>query len=123
MVIAGAGRFADAMAHVKKLLEAGPDPVWELSLAYVAAIAGERAIAEKILAKNEGATAAALSYFSATIFGVWGEFDRAFAELGKTRENRFGVLASAAVNPAFDALRSDPRWKPFLRTLNYGIEI
>ena len=57
----------------------------------------DSAVAERILAKNATEPTAALSYFAATIYGVWGEFDRAFAELEKVRENRFGVLASAAV--------------------------
>jgi len=123
MVMARAGRFAEAIALVNELLKARPDPIWELSLSYVAALAGERELCERLLAKRDAAAPAAAAYFAATIYGVLGEFDRAFAELETARDLRFGVLSSASVNPALETLWSDPRWKPFLRSLNFGLEV
>jgi len=122
IVLARQSRFSDAMAHVNKMLTAKPDIVWELVLAYVAALAGERAMATRILAKRDAALPAAAAYFGATIYGVLGEFDKGFADLERARDLRFGVLASAAVNPALDPYRSDPRWPAFLESLNFGIE-
>jgi hypothetical protein len=46
-----------------------------------------------------------------------GNLDRGFAELERARDSGFVVLATAAVNPALDPFRSDPRWVPFLRSM------
>ena len=40
-----------------------------------------------------------------------------FAELERARDHGFAVLATAAVNPSLDPFRSDPRWEPFLRSI------
>jgi hypothetical protein len=79
-------------------------------------------MAESLLAKRDAASPAATAYFAATIYGVFGDLDKGFAELERARELRFAVLGSAAVNPSLDPFRSDPRWQPFLRSLNLGVE-
>src|SRR5208283_2639699 len=94
-----------------------PDSVWELLLAYVAALAGEREEAEGIFAQLDPAALPDGAYFAATIYGALGELDRGFAELERAQDVGFAVLATAAVDPALDPFRSDPRWKPFLRSL------
>ena len=121
IVLARLERFEEAMAQVRTYLENKPELVWELLLAYVAALAGERNMAETVLAKRDDASPAAAAYFAATIHGVFGELDQGFAELERARNLRFAVLASAKVNPALDSFRSDPRWEPFLRSLNLGV--
>jgi hypothetical protein len=91
--------------------------VWELLPAYVAALAGDRENAESILAKLDYTAGAEGAYFAATIDGALGELDRGFAELERARDSGFVVLATAAVNPALSPFRSDPRWVPFLRSM------
>jgi serine/threonine protein kinase/tetratricopeptide (TPR) repeat protein len=117
IVVARSGRFSEARAQFDDLLNRDPDPVWELLLAYVDALAGEREQAESILAQVDCATVADGAYFAATIYGALGELDRGFAELDQARDVGFAVLAPAAVNPALDPFRSDPRWDPFLRSV------
>ncbi len=123
IVIARQGRFEEAMDQVTRFLQASPDFVWDLLLAYVAALAGKREKAEGILARSQAASPGAGAYFAATIYGVFGELDKGFACLEQARDLRFGVLTSAAVNPALDNYHSDPRWIPFLQSLNLGIDV
>jgi non-specific serine/threonine protein kinase len=117
IVLARLGRFPEAMAQTDELRRKNPDFVWELLRAYVGAVAGERENAEGILDKLDSAPVAEAAYFAATIHGALGELNRGFAELERARDSGFVVLATAAVNPALDPFRSDPRWVPFLRSM------
>ncbi len=117
IVLARLGLFSEAMAQFHTLLNREPDPTWELLLAYVEALAGEREQAEGILAQVDCAAVAGGAYFAATICGALGDLDKGFAELERARDLGFAVLATAAVNPALDPFRSDPRWEPFLRSI------
>jgi eukaryotic-like serine/threonine-protein kinase len=123
MVLARLGKFPEAMVQVDELLVGKSDGVWELLVAYVAVLAGERETSDRILIKQEAANPAARAFFAAAIYGVLGDLDRGFAELERARVLRFGVLASAAVNPGFDPFRKDPRWKGFLESLKLGVEV
>jgi serine/threonine protein kinase/tetratricopeptide (TPR) repeat protein len=117
IVLARSGRFSEAMAQVNELLNEEPYPMWELLLAYVAALAGEHEQAQSILAQVDSAALADGAYFAATIYGALGQLDSGFAELERARDLGFAVLATAAVNPSLDPFRSDPRWEPFLRSI------
>jgi eukaryotic-like serine/threonine-protein kinase len=117
IVVARVGRFSEARAQLSELLNRDRDPVWELLLAYIDALAGEREQAVSILAQVDCAAVADGAYFAATIYGALGELDKGFAELERARDVGFAVLATAAVNPALDPFRSDPRWEPFLRSI------
>lgn len=118
IALARAERFSEGMATVNELLNEAPDIFSELVIAYVAALAGKRAIAEGTLAEVNTAAIAEGAYLAATIYGALGDLDRGFAELERARDVGFGVLATASVNPALDPFRDDPRWDRFLR----GIE-
>jgi tetratricopeptide (TPR) repeat protein len=117
IVLARSGRFSEAMALIHELLNKEPDATWELLLAYVSALAGEREEAESILAQLDSTTLADGAYLAATIYGALGKLDHGFAELERARDLGFAVLATAAVNPSLDPFRSDPRWGPFLRSV------
>jgi non-specific serine/threonine protein kinase len=117
IALARSERFSEALDQVNEVLNNEPDPAWELLLAYVGALAGERAEAESILAQVDAAALADGAYVAATIYGALGDLDRGFAELEHARDHGFAVLATAAVNPALDPFRSDPRWEPFLRSI------
>jgi tetratricopeptide (TPR) repeat protein len=115
IALARAERFAEGMATVNGLLNEAPDIVSELMMGYVAALAGKRAVAESVLAEVNASAIAEGAYLAATIYGALGDLDRGFAELERARDVGFGVLATAAVNPALDPFRDDPRWERFLR--------
>ena len=78
-------------------------------------------MAESVLARRDSAAPAAGAYFAAIIYGALGQLDEGFAELERARDLRFGILGTAAVNPSFDPFRSDPRWVPFLQSMNFGL--
>jgi len=54
-------------------------------------------------------------YFLAEIYTALGERDHAFQELEKAYDQRSSWLVWLKVEPKFDSLRSDPRFKDLLR--------
>ncbi len=117
IVLAHSGRLSEAMDEVNAVVSQEPTLAWELLVAYVAALSGDREQAEGILTQVDSTATADVSYFAALTWGALGELDRGFAELERTRDLGFGTLATAAVDPALDPFRLDPRWEPFLRSV------
>lgn len=117
MALASGGRVPEAHAQLEELSRKQPDPMWDLLHAYVAAAAGEHEAVENILAQMDPSTVIDGHYFAATIYGALGEFDRGISELERACDAGFAMLATAAVNPALDPFRSDPRWTRFLRSM------
>lgn len=117
IVLARSGRFSEAMAQIHELLNKCPNDMWELLLAYISALAGEREHAVSVLAQLDSTAFAECAYLAGTIYGALGELDNGFAELERARDLGLAVLATAAVNPSLDPFRSDPRWGPFLRSV------
>jgi predicted Zn-dependent protease len=111
----GLGRNADAL----KEFEAEPGRQF--------ALAGE-AIAQRRLG-NSGAAQKAFdelvndigdsaSYQQAEVLAQWGRADEALARLERARAVGDSGLTYAATDPMLDPLRSDPRFKRFINTLN-----
>ena len=117
LVLARSERFSESLAQMHELLSVEPAVIWELMLAYVTALSGDRGQALGILAQFDLASAPDTAYFAATVYGALGELETGFAELERARDSGFVTLALAAVDPALDAFRLDPRWQPFLRSL------
>jgi TolB-like protein/Flp pilus assembly protein TadD len=117
IVLARSGRFSEAIDRIQQLLNQEPDLLWELVLAYVVALSGDREQAEGILAQLDYSAIPEGAYFLATIYGALGEVDLGFVELERARDLGFGVLATAAVDPALDPFRADRRWQRFLRSI------
>ncbi len=117
IVLARLGRFSEAMDEVNAIVSQEPALAWELLVAYVVALSGDRQQAEGILTQLDSTATADISYFAAITYGALGNLDRGFAELERTRDLGFGMLATAAVDPSLDSFRSDPRWEPFLRSV------
>ena len=117
IALARSGRFLEAMAQADDLAQRNQDIAWEMLQGYLAALAGEYETASHTLARAEFAPVAEGAYYAAAIYGVLGELDRGFAELERARDSGFTFLATAAVNPVLDPFRSDPRWMPFLRSM------
>jgi len=117
LALGRAGLFSEAMAQGHELLLRNDDPICGLLLGYVAALAGDHEGAEQALAQLDAAPAAEGAYFAAAILGALGELDSGFLQLERARDSGFTFLATAAVNPALDPFRSDPRWVAFLRSM------
>ncbi|MGH9455126.1 MAG: winged helix-turn-helix domain-containing protein [Terriglobia bacterium] len=56
----------------------------------------------------------------ATVFGALGERDRAFQYLEKAYQEHSISLVNMKVDPAFDGVRSDPRFQDLLRRIGLG---
>jgi tetratricopeptide (TPR) repeat protein len=117
LVLAHSERFDDAAAQIQEVLHHEPAVYWELLLAYVAALSGDRTHALGILSQFDLATMPETAYFAAVVHGALGELDSGFAELERTRDFAFAMLAMAAVDPALAPFRAAPRWQPFVRSV------
>jgi serine/threonine protein kinase/tetratricopeptide (TPR) repeat protein len=115
--------YKEAIAEANKRLVINPDDRTALPyLGYAYAKAGRRVEAQKVLdqlndfSRQEFVTALG----SARIYAGLGEKDKAFEWLEKSYEERslatgFGTIK---VDPAFDPMRSDPRFAGLLRRMN-----
>ena len=93
-------------------------------LGYAYAVAGKKADAQKVLDRlsemSKQRYVAAES--RAVIYAALGEKDQAFDWLQKAYEDHSitagGPFSMIKVQPAYDPLRSDPRWAALLRRMN-----
>jgi Flp pilus assembly protein TadD len=90
------------------------NPICTSLLAYLYAVSGSQSEARKILGelKDGSARKQANAADIALIYAGLNEKDQAFAWLGKAYEDR--VNPSVLLRPAFDSLRSDPRFRDLL---------
>ena len=89
--------------------------------AWVAALSGDTAKAEEILAELSEMSVKGNSqadFEMARVEIALGHFDSAFERLERTFEERGGTLFWLDVNPLFEPLRSDPRFNELKRRLN-----
>lgn len=83
------------------------------ALAYVQAIAGRRAEAERalqVLIESSRERYVAAPYIAEIYLGL-GDVDRAMEWLEKGLDERSSALARLCVNPRYDPLRADPRFR------------
>jgi Flp pilus assembly protein TadD len=112
------GSFDNALKEIEKWRHAYGDKPWTWSeLAYLYGRSGQQAQAEQALRKllqwnqRQPVDPAAI---------VWayvgtGNKDQAFVYLEKAYSQHSSALATLKVEPAFDPLRSDPRYQDLLR--------
>ena len=119
LAYAGKHQYADAIAALEKArsLDSNPDIMGYLG--YVYAASGNSEAAHKILA--ELARPAPNSYVSAgslsCIYAGLNDKDKAFEWLEKAvRDEHSGAIIN--VDPAFENLRADPRYKELRRSMN-----
>jgi tetratricopeptide (TPR) repeat protein len=88
-------------------------------LGFAYARAGRSAEARKLLVElEEQSTKNYVSSFDrALLYTGLGEKDRAFELLAKAVDERLAGVLSLKVNPEFDPLRSDPRFRELVRTI------
>jgi tetratricopeptide (TPR) repeat protein len=107
------GHYEVAISELQKAVQpTAADPVPLALLARAYALSGRAAEARNLLRELEELSKQ--RYVSpadiAVLRGDLGEKDEAFQWLGKAYEERSNFLINLKVDPAFDSLRSDPRF-------------
>ena len=113
----GKGMYEEAIAVVENI-RASSDTEWVKSPAQLAlpyALAGRGKEARKILAMSRESA----PLWSAQAYAALGETDEAFALLDKAYEQYSSGLLWIQPDPAWDSLRSDPRFQALLRRMNF----
>jgi TolB-like protein/DNA-binding winged helix-turn-helix (wHTH) protein/Tfp pilus assembly protein PilF len=111
-------KYNEAILELQEAIELSRgNPLCTSHLAYAYAVSGRRNEAIKILEdlKNESNRNRSNAADIALIYAGLNERDEAFTWLQKAYEQRFNP--SILVRPAFDVLRSDPRFQDLLRRL------
>lgn len=115
------GNYTEAIALSEKVLQTSPfaqEIIASAGQAY--AKANRRREAEQCLDKLRelGKTQYLRFYWTASIYAALGDKDKAFAELEKAFQERDWFLPRLKVNPIFDNLRDDARFKDLLKRMN-----
>jgi TolB-like protein/Tfp pilus assembly protein PilF len=107
------GRAENAVAQLRSMLTLRLDPASRAWLGYALAAAGAmaeaRSLAAQLDARNGGRPFPA--YPLALLYAGLCESDRAFEQLDRACDARDPALGALAVEPAFAALREDPRYR------------
>jgi len=111
----GLGRTADAL----KEFEAEPGPQFGLSGKAIAQRRlGNQAAAQQAFDRLVSDVGDSASYQQAEVLAQWGRADDALARLERARAVGDSGLTYVATDPMLDPLRSNPRFKRFISTLN-----
>jgi adenylate cyclase len=87
------------------------------TLAWAYQVLGRKAEADAALARLEATQAASGAYTIASLYALRGNVDRAFAWLERAYWQRDASLAGVKTDPDLKNVRSDPRYKAFLRKM------
>jgi tetratricopeptide (TPR) repeat protein len=112
------GMFAEALAETAKWRRVYGEGAWQWSrLAYIYGRAGQPQLARRQLEKVEKLSRHEQVDPVAMLWAHLGMSDKeeALADLEKAYSEHFGILTALKVEPAFDPLRSDPRFQDLLR--------
>lgn len=124
LAYAQAGQMQEAIAAFQRAMElSGRSPLCLAGLGYAYARAGRAAEARQVLAELE--TLSKRRYVSAlypaAIYVALGDKDRAFDWLERAVDERSTYVVQINVEPVFDLLRSDPRFRALLRRMNFPV--
>jgi serine/threonine protein kinase/Tfp pilus assembly protein PilF len=123
-VLCRVGRFDEAIAQARKGFELAPEnPMYRCGLANAFAAAGKNIEAAEILSdlakiSNEKYVS---PYMLATVYISLGDPDKALELLKNAAEIRDTWIVWLCVNPQFDALREDARYKEILRLIKHPL--
>ena len=117
------GRYDEALAQYQIGKSFNPDSlemIW--GIGRVEAARGNRSSAVKVVAQLEELSKQRYisDYFPALIYARLGDNDRAFASLEKAYKAQDLWIKWIKVDPAFDRIRSDPRFADLLRRVGLG---
>ena len=115
-------RYPEAIAELQKAVELSGRERWPLrDLGYGYAISGKRAEAGAVIKELAGKyeKGQAIGQDLAAVYAGLGDKDQAFAWLEKDFQTRSGLLAWTRWAPAFESLRSDPRYADLLRRMGF----
>ncbi len=116
-----AGRFDEAIAELQQPVQiSGGSPLSLAALAYAHARAGHRAEALSLLNRLRALAQSrhvAAIYFAGVYTGL-GDKDQALNWLQKAYEERSDYLVYIQLEPTFDPLHDDPRFRELVRRLN-----
>jgi len=111
------GRPGDALAEFKAM--SADDPFTPTGQALVAARTGDRAGAERIIARMRQQGGANASYQYAQVYAQLGDKDLALAELDNAFAANDPGLIYLKLDPFLDPIRGDPRFVALVRKLNF----
>jgi TolB-like protein/Flp pilus assembly protein TadD len=120
LALAQAGDREGACAALTRAVEhSGGGLVFKAHLGYVCGLAGDADKARGLLGELDGHERERYvpSYYFALVHLGLGQHDRALECLGRAFDERAGFLAYLRVEPMFDPLRADPRFKELERRL------
>jgi serine/threonine-protein kinase len=113
------GRHDEALEELNTAFRLGASPYASAYLAYMQALTGGRAAAEKVVKGMEEQYAR--NYVSphhiAIVYVGLGEKDQAFEWLERAFEHREEILVFLNVDPTWDSLRADPRFENLMRRI------
>ena len=117
----GKGMYAEAIAINEKALQTDPTSQFALhSVGYAYAKSGRRHEAKEVIKrfKEIAKSQYTVSYWIATIYAALDDKDKAFAELENSFAEHDFYLHRLKVDPFWDPLRQDPRFREMLKRLN-----
>jgi TolB-like protein/Tfp pilus assembly protein PilF len=116
------GKFTEAITIFEKLLATDDAPIFTAALGRAQAIAGQQDIAHKALQslEQQSKTRYVSGVHKAVVHLALGDKTRTLACLEEARNNRCEMMTWLGVDPAFDVIRRDPRFKKLLRQV--GLE-
>jgi eukaryotic-like serine/threonine-protein kinase len=111
------GRREEALAELNKAYKLGASPYASAYLGFVQGLAGNRADAQELVRNmEEQSTKRYVSpHHIAIVYVGLGQKDQAFEWLEKALDHREEILVFLNVDPTWDSLREDPRFKDLIR--------
>jgi len=89
-----------------------------MTRAVVLATLGEKEQASQSL-KEAGTPGCRCTFASAMVYSLLGETDAAIRTLEEAYDERDAEMVQLYANPAFDSIRSDPRFQALLHRMNF----